>query len=149
MWSIKEIKELAERKNLNLFNLLDLKEANNTIIDTLKCLRDNIKGEGKINVFIKDGKLFGQYIINTIPLISVNKNKEIFGNIKYPVSKEDMEMLTYLFAVDFAEEIGTSNKLFLGRRYPIEINGGEFNIGCQSENPKLVRSIYNNLVESK
>ncbi len=152
MWNLSELNELARRENVNKLYLLNLSRMNDELIQMLKCIRESIKNVGKTNIFIDDRILKSEYSVSTSKLQNIKAalvNKNLFGDMKIPVNKKDMELFTYLFAVDFAKEIGTANKVLLGSTYPLVVNDGEFNIGFKSKNAALVRSIYGNLIESK
>lgn len=67
----------------------------------------------------------------------------------YIIKKEAMELLVYLFSIDFPKEIGAPDKVSRIGKYPISVNEGRFNIGYKTKNPSLVRSIKSNLIGSK
>lgn len=152
MWNLSELMELAKKENIDKSYLLNLSKMNSELIEMLKCIRESIKNVGKVHIFIDDRFLKSEYVVSTSKLRNIHAalvNKNLFGDMKFPVNKKDMELFTYLFAVDFAKEIGTASKVLLGSTYPLVVNDEEFNIGFKSQNPKLVRSIIGNLIEPK
>ena len=84
--------------------------------------------------------------------LSVNySSKEWQKKFYYPLRREDMGLVTAIFADEFSEQYGTTDRFDCHKKYPIliEKDTGIYRIGVKSKDSEVVHAVVSHLVKTR
>ena len=154
---LSEVARLAKTLDLSPMYVKEMADKSDDLLELVAGIRRTVMKAGVIDIYLNDTffkrgvhlMARSNFICNDLRVNYSSKGWK--KKFYYPLRREDMGLVTAIFADDFSEQYGTTDHFYCQEKYPIliEKDTGIYRIGVKSKDSEMVHAVVSHLVKTR